>query len=91
MEKISLSVAMHKSVKSSPESVPDTIGEIIQLETTASTFFQLKFSAPTPARPAPTKAPTSECVVLIGIPKSEEARMKINDDTVVDNIILSWF
>jgi hypothetical protein len=80
---------MQTRVNNDPERVPDTKGERTQLAAVAPTLDQLRFLPPTPANPAPTRAPTSECVVLIGIPKSEDARMKMNEETVVESIILS--
>jgi hypothetical protein len=54
-----LRVDTHIRVNSAPESEPDTKGESTQLAAVAPTFYQLRFSAPTPASPAPTNAPTS--------------------------------
>lgn len=46
--------------KSKPESVPDTSGDNTQLTPVANTLDQFSLDTPTPAKPAPTKAPTSE-------------------------------
>ncbi len=72
-----------------PESVPEIRGDRTQLAAVAPTLYQFKFLWLTPASPAPTSAPTSLCVVLIGIPKSEDAKMKMKEDTVVESIIRS--
>ena len=53
-------VETHTIVNRRPESEPDTKGDNTQLAAVAPTFYQFRFSAPTPASPAPTSAPTSE-------------------------------
>jgi hypothetical protein len=55
-----LSVITQTRVNKDPERVPETIGERTQLAAVAPTFYQFRLLAPTPARPAPTNAPTSE-------------------------------
>ena len=69
---------------------PLTTGESTQLIAVWPTFHQLRSSYYwLPASPAPIKAPTSLWVVDIGIPKSEAAKIKMKDATLVPNIIRS--
>ena len=55
-----LRVVMQTIVNNDPERVPETRGERTQLAAVAPTLDQLRFFPPTPASPAPTRAPTSE-------------------------------
>lgn len=74
-------VTMH-----SPE---DKTGEINHDATVMPNFFQLTSAAVRPEIPAPTSAPMTVCVQLIGIPRRVESRMKKQVEISIDSIILS--
>lgn len=64
-------------------------GDMNQLATVHSTLVQLSVLAFSPASPAPISAPMTVCVPLMGIPKIEDARIKLNEASDVPSIIRS--
>ncbi len=65
------------------------IGEINQLKTVKPNFPQFIFYEPTLASPAPISAPTTVWVPLIGIPKIDATKIKLNEAKHVPSMILS--
>lgn len=77
------------SRKSRPAKIEDSTGDMNHEATVHPNLVQFSAEAVSPARPAPISAPITVCVPLIGIPKIEAKRMKLNDDMHVPSINLS--
>lgn len=67
------------SRKSKPAMTEDSTGEMNHDATVIPNLPQLSVEAYNPARPAPISAPITVCVPLIGIPKIDETKMKLNE------------
>ena len=82
-------VSAHTAMKNRPHRMIERIGAMNQLATIMPSLPQLMLLEPTAARPEPISAPTTVCVPEIGIPKTEEAIMKINELIEEPSIICS--
>ena len=82
----SVSVETNKSrIKHRAEEIN---GDKNQLATISPIFDHPIESKPSPTKPAPTKPPTTACVPLIGIPKTEELIMNKKDEMHAPSICL---
>ena len=67
----------------------DSTGDTNQLSTIRRSWLQLMACDPSPAKPAPIRAPTTVCVPDIGTPKKDELRMNRNEAIPTESIIWS--
>jgi hypothetical protein len=73
-------------MKSNPASIEEIKGEMNHEAAVHPNFVQFIALDDKPASPDPMSAPITVCVPLIGIPKIEEIRMKLNEDNEVPSI-----